>query len=53
MTNGPALVFYLLVLILPIAALVSRRIPMKTTGWMIAAWVAIFGIGYLLLCNFT
>ncbi len=53
MNTAPALLFYLLLLILPIAALVSRRMPLRTLAWMGGAWVAIFGILFLLIANFT
>jgi aspartyl protease family protein len=37
-------IYYALWLILPISALVARRIPMKDSLKMALAWVAIFGI---------
>ncbi len=39
----------LLLLILPIAALVRRRVPMTMLLTMVAAWIAIFGVGLLVL----
>ena len=39
----------LLWLILPISALAARRIPMKDTLKMALAWVAIFGIAFILI----
>jgi aspartyl protease family protein len=42
--------FYLvLLLVLPISALVARRIPMRDTFKMALAWVAIFGVLFLLV----
>jgi uncharacterized membrane protein YhaH (DUF805 family) len=41
--------FYALLLILPISALVARRIPMRDTFKMALAWVAIFGVLFLLV----
>ncbi|MDP1026178.1 hypothetical protein Q5H91_03050 [Sphingomonas sp. KR1UV-12] len=53
MNSTPSLIFYLLVLILPIAALAARRVPMRTTVLMVSAWAAIFAIGFLLFSYFT
>ncbi len=53
MNSGPALVFYLLVLILPISALVARRLPARQWLPMAAIWVAIFGIGWIVIASFT
>ncbi|MEO7692206.1 MAG: hypothetical protein ABIS51_23170 [Sphingomonas sp.] len=41
--------FYALVLILPISALLARRIPMKDSFKMALAWVAIFGVLFVLV----
>nr|WP_174292007.1 TIGR02281 family clan AA aspartic protease [Sphingomonas bacterium] len=41
--------FYLLLLILPIAALLSRRVPLLRLIGQLAIWAAIFGLGLLLL----
>lgn len=45
MTDTPALIFYAVALILPISALVARRIPAGTLVKMVLIWVAIFGVG--------
>jgi aspartyl protease family protein len=37
-------VFYLVVLILPLSALVARRLPLSTTLKMVAGWIAIFAV---------
>jgi len=42
-------VYYLLLLVLPIAALMARRIPMRDGLKMALAWVAIFGVAYILV----
>ena len=41
--------YYTLLLILPISALVARRIPMKDSFKMALAWVAIFGVLFVLV----
>ena len=41
--------YYMLLLILPISALVARRIPMKDSLKMALAWVAIFGVLFVLV----
>ena len=43
------IIYYALWLILPISALAARRIPMKDTFKMALAWVAIFGILFILV----
>jgi len=43
------ILYYALWLILPISALAARRIPMKDTLKMALAWVAIFGILFVLV----
>ena len=43
------IVYYLLWLILPISALAARRIPMRDTFKMALAWVAIFGVLFLIV----
>ncbi len=53
MTDGAALTFYLLLLILPIAALAGRRMPIRQWLPMALAWAAIFGIGWLIASYFT
>ena len=41
--------FYLLLLVLPISALAARRLPMKDSFKMALAWVAIFGVAFILV----
>lgn len=43
----------LLVLALPLAALIARRLPMQTMLIYGAAWVAVFTIGWLIVARFT
>lgn len=45
--SADALLFVLL-LILPLSALIARRVPLKRTGAMALAWVAIFAVGLLI-----
>lgn len=47
MSDGPALLFYALLLVLPITALMARRAPATTLIKSGLAWVAIFGLGML------
>lgn len=44
-TDMPALIFYALLLILPVSALVARRVPTATLMKMALIWVAVFGLG--------
>lgn len=53
MTQAPALIFYLLLLILPVSALVARRLPLRQVVPIMAAWVAIFAIGWFMFAYFT
>jgi aspartyl protease family protein len=48
-TDVPALIFYALLLILPVSALVARRVPTATLMKMALIWVAIFGLGVAIL----
>lgn len=43
------ILYYMLWLILPISALAARRIPMRDTFKMALAWVAIFGVLFVLV----
>ena len=43
------ILYYALLLILPISALAARQIPMKDSLKMALAWVAIFGILFVLV----
>lgn len=42
-----------LMLILPLTALTARRLPMAQVLRYVAAWVAVFGVGLLLVRFFT
>jgi aspartyl protease family protein len=42
-----------LLLILPLSALASRRLPMGTVLRYAGAWLAIFALGFLLIRTFT
>jgi fumarate reductase subunit D len=48
----PALIL-LLVLVLPLATLVARRLPARQIMRYAIAWVIIFAIGWLILTCFT
>lgn len=52
MTAGNVLIM-LAVLILPVSALVARRVPLATTAKLAALWGAIFAIGWLIAARFT
>lgn len=43
------IVFYLLLLILPISALAARRLPIKDSLKMALTWLAIFGVLFILV----
>ncbi|MEH3037028.1 MAG: hypothetical protein PGN23_11175 [Sphingomonas adhaesiva] len=43
----------LLVLILPLSALMSRRLPWRTVAVYAGAWIAIFVIGWIMVRSFT
>jgi hypothetical protein len=48
---GVSLAFFALALILPLSALVARRLPIGRTLMMVAIWVALFALaaaGYML-----
>jgi uncharacterized membrane protein YhaH (DUF805 family) len=42
-------IYYLLILLLPLSALMARRLPIKDVFKMALAWVAIFGVAFLLI----
>jgi hypothetical protein len=46
--SGDAL-YYVLLLVLPVSALMARRLPVGQTVKMAAAWTAIFGILFLIV----
>lgn len=50
MTDRTAdLLYFSLILMLPLSALIARRVPMKNTLKMAVAWVAIFVALFLLV----
>ncbi|MEG3151697.1 hypothetical protein U1769_17535 [Sphingomonas sp. ZT3P38] len=50
MTDQPIdFVYYLLLLILPLSALMARRLPIRDTLKMALAWAAIFGVAFILV----
>lgn len=51
--SGASVVFYLLALVLPLAALASRRMPGRTIMKLTLAWVVIFVVGFLIVRHFT
>ena len=42
-----------LMLVLPLSALVARRVPVTRTMTLALVWIAIFGIGYAVVAIFT
>ncbi len=42
-----------LMLVLPLSALVARRVPVTRTMLLALVWIAIFGIGYAVVAIFT
>jgi aspartyl protease family protein len=42
-----------LMLVLPLSALVARRVPVTRTMMLALVWVAILGIGYAVVTIFT
>lgn len=42
-----------LMLILPLSALVARRMPLSRTVMLVLIWVAIFGVAYGIVGLFT
>lgn len=50
MTDRSADALYMLLLLaLPISALAARRLPMKDSFKMALAWIAIFGVAFILV----
>lgn len=47
--QGASALFYVLILLLPLSALLARRQPLGRTAVMAAAWVGIFAVGLLLV----
>ncbi len=47
------MLFYALLLILPITALVARRVPVTTLFRMGLAWIAVFGLGMIIINAIT
>jgi hypothetical protein len=48
-SHGPALLFYALLLVLPITALMARRVPATLLIKVGVVWIAIFGLGMIVL----
>lgn len=53
MNQGADALFYLLVLILPVSALVARQVPMGQMARMALAWVGIFAVGLVIATGYT
>ena len=47
--SGPDALLYGLLLILPIATLLARRVPLTRIAGLLAAWALVFGIGLLIV----
>ena len=47
--DGASILLYALLLLLPLSALVARRVPIGSTFKMAAAWIGIFLVGLLLV----
>ncbi len=43
------LLVYALLLVLPLSALLARKLPLAIVVRYAAAWIAIFGLGYMLI----
>lgn len=50
-TSTPNIVWYLLVLILPLSALIARRVPFLRVVTMLATWAALFAVLALLVAQ--
>jgi len=48
MSNGAEIALYAVMLLLPLSALLSRRIPLGQAAKMALAWVAIFAVGLVI-----
>ena len=46
--NGPSIVFYIVAIVFVASSLVGMRQPMSKTFKMVLAWVAIFGVAFIL-----
>ncbi len=42
--HGPSMLAYLLLLMLPLSALIARRVPLVRVLWMGLTWVVLFGV---------
>ncbi|QKS00953.1 TIGR02281 family clan AA aspartic protease [Sphingomonas sp. CL5.1] len=49
MSNGAEIALYALMLVLPLSALLSRRVPIGRTVKMALAWIAIFAIALVIV----
>ena len=47
--SGPDALLYGLLLILPVATLLARRVPLTRIAGLLAAWALVFGIGLLIV----
>jgi aspartyl protease family protein len=46
--NGPSMVFYILAIVLVASSLVGMRLPIAKAAKMLLAWLAIFGVAFVL-----
>lgn len=49
MSNGAEFALYAIMLVLPLSALLSRRVPLARTAKMALVWIAIFGLGLIIV----
>ena len=47
--RDPHMLLYALLLVLPLSALIARRVPIARTLWMLLSWATIFGVGLFVL----
>lgn len=47
--RGAEFIFYAMALVLPLSALLSRRVPLGQTLRMALAWIGIFGVGLIIV----
>ena len=51
--DAPNMLYYALLLILPLSALAARRLPLSTTFRYALAWGAIFLLATIVVASFT
>lgn len=51
--DASTLIFYLLILVLPLSALAARRLPPGQVIKLALIWIAIFGIGAVIASALT